>query len=254
MFRGKLAVLRACVPPCVVGGVFILVMGLASSALAAPSNTDLGISIAESGDPVVPGSGVGNLTYTVTLINNGSLDATNVTVDVVTTVPAGVTVDSVMPSGSTTFVGTTWSIAGITVGNTETLTIAITADGAAADGVDVIDVSASITGADQPLKKLGDDSAVEATSIDSTPPTTIAVNPATVGPTNAASVDVTVRFDEDVVNFNDESDLVILHTGTAHTGVVVVGGPRNFTVTLSGVSGDGSFTVATKTERSEDVV
>lgn len=82
---------------------------------------------------------------------------------------------------------------------------------------------------------------------DVTAPLASAVVPATTGPTNAASVAFKVKFSESVQNFDDASDLIITHAGTANTGVTITGGPRVYTATVTGVSGDGSFTAAVST-------
>jgi len=82
---------------------------------------------------------------------------------------------------------------------------------------------------------------------DLTPPNAITITPGTTGPTNADSIDFSVAFDEEVVNFDDASDLDISHSGTAHTGVSITGGPEVYTVTVEGISGDGSFTLAVDT-------
>ncbi len=80
--------------------------------------------------------------------------------------------------------------------------------------------------------------------IDNTPPNVTAVTPATTGPTNADSVAFTVTFDEDVNGFNNAADVSVNHTGTASTGVNVaaVAGDE-YTVTVQGITGDGSFTL-----------
>jgi hypothetical protein len=80
---------------------------------------------------------------------------------------------------------------------------------------------------------------------DLTPPNATVITPATTGPTNATSVDFTVTFDEDVQNFDD--DVVVTHTGTAHTGLSITGSGNTYTVAIEGLSGSGSLTVAVNT-------
>lgn len=82
------------------------------------------------------------------------------------------------------------------------------------------------------------------TTLDGTLPNALAPIPTSTGPTNATSMDFAVDFDEAVQNFDDVSDLVITHSGTASSGVTITGGPVNYTVTLSGITGDGSLTLA----------
>ncbi len=75
----------------------------------------------------------------------------------------------------------------------------------------------------------------------------ITSTPETTGPTNADSVDFEVTFDTDVVNFNNADDVVINHSGTAHTGVTITGTGDSYTATVTGISGDGIFTLAVDT-------
>lgn len=82
---------------------------------------------------------------------------------------------------------------------------------------------------------------------DTTPPTVVDITPATAGPTNSDSVDFTVTFDEDVLGFDGVGDLVLAHSGTANTGATIAGGPTVYTVTITGLVGDGSFTLAVDT-------
>jgi len=74
--------------------------------------------------------------------------------------------------------------------------------------------------------------------------TATTIVPATTGPTNAASVSFDVSFRYDTKNFNNASDLVITHSGTENSGVSISGGPRNYTVDVTGLSGEGTFTLA----------
>jgi len=80
------------------------------------------------------------------------------------------------------------------------------------------------------------------------PPAAVSIVPATTGPTNASSLAFTIQFSEDVTNFNALADLVIGTTGTANaTGAGFTGSGSNYTVTLTGVSGDGTLTLAVST-------
>jgi hypothetical protein len=81
-------------------------------------------------------------------------------------------------------------------------------------------------------------------SPDTTPPTADSITPATTGPTNAGSVAFTVVFSEPVVNFDSASDVLVTHSGTAHTGVGFSKTGHHYTVTVTGITGDGSFTLA----------
>ena len=88
---------------------------------------------------------------------------------------------------------------------------------------------------------------VLARSFDAALPSVVLITPSTTGPTNADVLTFAVAFDEAVQNFNDATDLEIVHNGTAHSGVSIADGPINFVVTVTGISGDGSMTLAVST-------
>ena len=107
----------------------------------------ISLSITESIDPVVAGSGPGNLTYTLKATHSGSGTASDVAIDVTFMLPTGVMVDSVTP-GAGMFVETaspdgTWTtdvpagMAGVT------LTAVLTVGPSTLEGVDAITMSAS---------------------------------------------------------------------------------------------------------------
>lgn len=82
---------------------------------------------------------------------------------------------------------------------------------------------------------------------DVTPPSAVSITASPAGPTNAASVNFTVTFDEVVTDFDDASDVIVTHFGTADSGVSISGGPTVYTVTVSGISGDGTVSVQANT-------
>ncbi len=124
---------------------------------------DLAITKSESIDPVVAGSSPDNLTYVVTLTNNGVSEATTIVVDEALTLPSGVT--AVVTPSSGTWSPPTWTVPVLAAGASETLTVVISVDGTTAPGVDVIGDTASITGADQSLLNTGDDTVTESTTV-----------------------------------------------------------------------------------------
>ena len=70
----------------------------------------------------------------------------------------------------------------------------------------------------------------------------------TSSPTNASTVRFTVTFSEDVQNFNVPSDLIVTKTGSvASSGATITGGPQSYTVDVTGVTGDGTMTLAVAT-------
>ena len=104
---------------------------------------DIGLTKTESSDPVVAGGGPGNLVYTVTAENHGPSDASNVKVSEVLTTPAGVTVDSVVPSAGT-FTNPNW-VFDLASGSSATLTIKLTVGDTAAGGAIVSDTATFVS-------------------------------------------------------------------------------------------------------------
>lgn len=78
-------------------------------------------------------------------------------------------------------------------------------------------------------------------------PTATIITPATNGPTNSDSVSFNVTFSEDVVNFNNANDIIISHNGTASSGLNFAGSGSNYTVTVTGITGNGNFTLKVNT-------
>lgn len=111
-----------------------------------PIEADLELTLTESIDPVVAGSGADNLTYVFTATNNGPDDATG-TVTVVTsfTRPPGVTLTGFVESQGT-LAGDNWTIGPIANGVSETLTVFYTVDATAQEGTDVITIDAVLSG------------------------------------------------------------------------------------------------------------
>lgn len=97
---------------------------------------DVGVVKSDNNDPIVAGSGAGNLVYIVTATNTGSSDATNVVIsdDFILNLPTGFTLVSGIGSGTSSFNSTTgeWSIPSLPVSNPETLTLTLTVDASAA--------------------------------------------------------------------------------------------------------------------------
>lgn len=93
-------------------------------------SVDISVSKTDSADPVVAGSGSGNLAYVVTARNNGPSQASGVTIEdaFLTSLPVGFTLDSVTGSNGTTFNSTTgiWTIGDIASGSFETLDVVLT--------------------------------------------------------------------------------------------------------------------------------
>ena len=67
-----------------------------------------------------------------------------------------------------------------------------------------------------------------------------------ITPTNASvgSAEFAVVFSEPVTNFNDAGDLVVMENGIASSGVSISGSGANYVVSISGITGVGSLSVA----------
>ena len=151
---------------------------------------DLVVTKTESIDPALPGVGLpGNLTYVVTVKNNGPSDVIGVMVSEDLTIPApDVTVDSVTPSvGSftpTTAPDGIWDGFDLVEGASATLTVVISVGSLAPVGTDNISNTATATGTGggETLINTGDDAVTEKTSVGQPTPTfTKAFTPAAIG-------------------------------------------------------------------------
>ncbi|MEM8993380.1 MAG: GEVED domain-containing protein [Acidobacteriota bacterium] len=125
---------------------------------------DIQVSQSESPDPVVAGSGVGNLSYVVTAGNAGPSDATGLQITETLTLPPGVTVASVTPSLGT-YSSPAWNVGALPSGSSATLTLTLTVDATASIGTDVIASTAALSAVDQVELEPSNDSATETTSI-----------------------------------------------------------------------------------------
>jgi len=134
-----------------------------------PDAVDIQISQAESADPVLPGSGGGNLVYTVTVTNNGPGDASGVEISEALTLPAGVSIDSIVPSIGTyappSAASGTWTIGNLLSGGSATLTVTLTVGSTTAAGTDVIETTAGVSAVDQIDSVSANDSSTIATSV-----------------------------------------------------------------------------------------
>ncbi|MEM1335894.1 MAG: DUF11 domain-containing protein, partial [Actinomycetota bacterium] len=138
----------------------------ASESTSIASEVDLSVSVTESIDPVVAGSGSGNLVYTVTVSNDGPSLATGVELENSLTLPADVTEDSQVPSAGT-FSDPIWTLGTLAPGASETLTVTLTAGASAVEGSDVIANAAAITAVNESDTDDSNDSAAESSSISS---------------------------------------------------------------------------------------
>jgi len=135
--------------------------------LIPPQPVDIQVAKTESIDPVVAGSGIGNLVHTVTVTNAGPGFATNLSLSETITVPAGVSINSIVPSAGSYTGGAsgTWDVGALAPMANATLTVTMTVSSMTAVGVDVISDTAAVASVDQMDTNAANDSATVATSI-----------------------------------------------------------------------------------------
>jgi uncharacterized repeat protein (TIGR01451 family) len=129
------------------------------------------MSKTESVDPVVAGSGTGNLVYTVTAHNAGPSDVTGASFTEALTLPAGVTVVPSPTPGTGSVGGSspnyTWTGVNISAGGDASLLVTLTVALSANEGNNVISDTATLTGSTggETIILTSDDAVTEATSI-----------------------------------------------------------------------------------------
>ena len=197
---------------------------------------DVEVTRTDSVDPVVAGSGVGNLTDVVTVTNHGPDVATGVVVDEAMTLPPGAIVESITTSQGT-FVAPSWTVGDLAVGESAALTAVLTVGDAAAAGLDVITGTSTVSAVNEIDTSAINDTASESTSIAPVPAdVAMIVTPdgldfAAVGE-NAPPVQATVT----ISNAATATDQLVVSTLSVTTGNSV------FSVSGGGTAG-GSIVV-----------
>lgn len=85
---------------------------------------------------------------------------------------------------------------------------------------------------------------VKFTPNDTTPPNVVSITPEPTGPTKGPDLSFVVAFDDLVTHFDDVADVIITHSGTSHESVSITGSGATYTVTLSGIVGNGTLSLA----------
>jgi hypothetical protein len=134
------------------------------------NDIDLTVSTTESADPVSPGTGPGNLTYIVTARNPGLTAASGVILSENLTFPAGVSIVSITPSGTTTYnppngASGIWTIPNLASNQSQTLTIVLTVPNGVPIGADTITSTATVTGSTENRVNPSDDTLTIKTSV-----------------------------------------------------------------------------------------
>ncbi len=125
-------------------------------------------------------------------------------------------------------------------GSGSTYTVTLPVQGSGPVSLDLVPGSGVQTLGGDPLVNPIASSVVE---LDQTSPAATAITLIGANPTPALVVSFDVVFSEFVTGFNDSNDVLVAHSGTANTGVEIDGDGSNYVVTLTGVTGAGSFTV-----------
>ncbi|MGJ8639704.1 MAG: beta strand repeat-containing protein [Opitutaceae bacterium] len=221
------------------------ISGDGSLALAVNTSSDVtdsaGNALASS--PTSSAVTIDNTAPTVTSITPASTDSTNadsLAFAIVFDEPVSnfdAFADLVV-SGATTATGATFS------GSGDTYTVTLT--GISGDGSIVLAVSTSSDVADSAGNALASSPTSTAVTIDNIAPTVTSITPASTDSTNADSLAFAIVFDEPVSNFDVFADLVVSGAATA-TGATFSGNGDTYTVTLTGISGDGSLALTVNT-------
>ena len=137
----------------------------ATSTISVVDGVDVGLTILESSPVVEPGTGTGNLSYTVTATNHGNSPASAVIIENELDLPAGVAIESV--SSNTTVIGgiTNWWVGNLGPGATETLVVNLTVDESASPAEDAISLASNVAFLSSADLVPANDTAFEATSI-----------------------------------------------------------------------------------------
>jgi uncharacterized repeat protein (TIGR01451 family) len=162
---------------------------------------DLSVTKADAPDPVTAGS---NLTYTVTVTNNGLDPSTDSTLT--DTLPAEVTLVSATPSQGSCSGTVTCSLGALAVGSSATIEIVVTVDPAAPCPLTLTN-TASVSGAEADPDPANDSATAETACIPIPPPTECAGTVATIVGTNGDDALVGTPGD-DVIQALDGDDVV----------------------------------------------
>jgi len=139
---------------------------------------------------------------------------------------------------------------GVLIASAKAEEYTVTLTGVTGDGDLSLAVRVGSDVADPAGNPLGSSVISPPVTVDHTSPTCDTITPVTPSPTSAGLVSFTVHFDDDVQYFDDPSDLLIAATGTvANTGVLITAAKaEEYTVALTGVTGDGDLSLAVRTD------
>ena len=137
------------------------------------SSVDIVVTKTDNANPVIAGSGVGNLVYTLTTTNLSLSLATDVTINdqgvIAANLPTGVTFVSAVGSDGSTFNTTSgvWTIGALPPGDSRTLVLTLTVDASAADSLVITNTAMLATVNEIEVDAVqGNDIATKTTNVD----------------------------------------------------------------------------------------
>ena len=105
--------------------------GTVTEATSIITRSDLRLTNLNTPEPIVAGSGPGNLVHLITVTNRGPSNATGVVLEESITLPPGVTIDSVLPSAGTSYDNGEWNVGALPTGAEATLEYTLTVESSA---------------------------------------------------------------------------------------------------------------------------
>lgn len=173
---------------------------------------------------VIAGSGPGNLTYTVTVTNNGPSNSADVLINNTPTPLTGVTLDSGTPSQGTFDAATgRWLTGSLAIGGSAALTLTFTVGSSAPEGANVMGVTSAAAAGN--AINTADDSATATTTIDRNADLKVTVLGApqtVVAGSGAGNLVYTVMLTNK--GPSDASGIQVTNTQTLPAGVTLVSG------------------------------
>ncbi|MBK72306.1 MAG: hypothetical protein CMO76_02570 [Verrucomicrobiales bacterium] len=128
------------------------------------AGVDLIVTKTESDDPVIAGSGNGNLSYLIEVTNRGPLAATGLELTHIPSLGDGIPIESVTPSIGA-FNNQTWTVGDLAVGATASLEISLTVGPSAEAASPGFTSTSSVSAVDQAQINTGDESVTSSRNI-----------------------------------------------------------------------------------------
>ena len=128
------------------------------------AGVDLIVTKAGSDDPVIAGSGNGNLSHLIEVTNRGPLAATGLELTNILTLEDGIAIESITP-GIGAFDNQTWTVGDLAVGATASLEVSLTVGPSAEVASPGFTSTSSVSAVDQAQINIGDESVTSSRNI-----------------------------------------------------------------------------------------